>query len=300
MGQALGQQLSSANYKIHLLTRKAQQKIPYPCKVFSWPDVQTEIPPEAFPKNENYGVIHLLGEPVSQWPWSKHKKEKIYNSRFQGTKNLVETLKKQEPAPQFFLSASAIGIYSEKGNHPITEASPISNQNLFLQTVCKDWEEEALKISSVCRTLIFRLGIVMSYKKGFLYEQTQWLKRGLYPLVISRRPHWLSWIALEDLIRMMVWAVENKSAQGIYNAVSPHPILLKDFYRTLSQKIQSKSLPVPSPLFLMKWAGGEMTKNLLTSCKALPEKALSQGFVFQQSQIETALKVIRNTASTES
>ena len=124
MGQALGQQLSSANYKIHLLTRKAQQKIPYPCKVFSWPDVQTEIPPEAFPKNENYGVIHLLGEPVSQWPWSKHKKEKIYKLPIPRHKKSCGNIKETRASSSIFFICQRHWNLWRKGKSPNHRGQP--------------------------------------------------------------------------------------------------------------------------------------------------------------------------------
>ena len=166
VGQALGQKLSSKNYKIHLLNRKLQN-ISYPHKQFLWPDVTADLPQEAFPKEESYGVIHLAGESISQWPWTKKVKEKIRLSRVEGAKKLITIMKTLSHPPQFFLSASATGIYGDQGDQPLTETSPIPDQNLFLQKVCKDWEAEALKASSICRTLIFRFGVVMSVKKDF-------------------------------------------------------------------------------------------------------------------------------------
>lgn len=290
IGQALGQKLSSKNYKIHLLVRKPQNTISYPCKIFLWPDIKAELPQEAFPKEEVYGVVHLAGEPISKWPWTKSRKKKIYSSRVETGRKLVTVLKKCPHPPQFFLSASAVGIYAEQENQQVVETSPITDQNFFLQKVCKDWEKEAFEASSFCRTLVFRLGIVMSYKKGFLYEQTKWLKRGLLPLLIAQKPNWLSWISLEDLICMLLWAMENKEAKGIYNAVSPHAVSIKDFYKTLAKQKNYKTISLPFPLFLMKLMGGEMTKNLLASCKVFPEKALAQGFVFRKPKLEEALK----------
>ena len=287
VGQALGEKLSFKNYKIHLLCRKTETAFPYPCKKFSWPDVKLPPPQEAFSEKEDYGIIHLAGEPIAQWPWTKHKKEKIYSSRVEGTKKLVSSLKHLAHPPQFFISASAIGRYGDQGEKELTESSPVTDQNLFLQKVCKDWEEEALKASSLYRTLVFRLGIVISCKKGFLREQ---LRLPLIPLIINKRTNWLSWISLEDLSSMLLWAIENKQTKGIYNAVSPNPVSLKKFYRELAKQTKYKKLKIPTPLFLMKAAGGEMTKNLLASCRAFPEKALSEGFSFKQAELEGVLK----------
>ena len=166
-----------------------------------------------------------------------------------------------------------------------------------------------MEASPVSRTLIFRLGVVLSSKKGFLYEQNKWLKKGVCPLILGSQAHWLSWISMQDLIAMILWAIENKKAEGVYNAVSPNPVLLKEFYNILSQAhlknmagdkssqklissfvkaVSPKIIRLPVPLFLMKNIGGEMTRNLLASSKVFPEKALSQGFVFQQDTLEKA------------
>ena len=243
-----------------------------------------------FPLDEDYGLVHLAGEPIFSWPWTRAKKEKIRSSRVEGAKRLILTSKDMVRSPQFFLSASAVGIYGEQGDRQMTETSPFTfSQDLFLQKVCQGWEEETLKAKSLCRTLIFRLGLVMSYKKGFLYEQEKWLKRGFLPFVINFKPCWISWISLEDLSRMLLWAIENSKAEGIYNAVSPHSVSLKYFYQSLSQKSRRKSIKVPFPLFLVRKLGGEMVKNLLTSCKVSPEKALTQGFIFKHLKIEDVI-----------
>ena len=288
VGQALIKKLVEKNYVVHLLSRKSQPEDSHSYKTFLWPSVTAELPQAAFPKKTDYGIVYLAGEPVSQWPWTKQVKDKIYSSRVHGTCKLVRTLKKWNQPPQFFLSASAIGIYGEQGNRRLTEISPISKQNLFLQKVCKDWESQALEMTPVCRTLIFRLGTVMSYKKGFLRQQAN---LPLIPRVLSSKPNWLSWISLEDLSSMLLWAIENRQASGVYHAVSPHPVLLQDFYTTLARQIKIKNIcSVPSPLFLMKWAGGEMTKNLLASSRSFPEKALAQGFVFKKAKLAEVLK----------
>ena len=167
VGRALGQRLSSENYKIRLLARSKPKNIPYPCQLFLWPDFQSLPPAEAFPIKGDYGVIHLAGEPISQWPWTSHLKNKIYDSRVKGAQKLVQTLHKLSHPPSFFFSAGAVGIYGEQGEKRITENDSLPPPRLFLQKVCKNWEAEALKANEFCRTVVFRLGLVMAYEKGF-------------------------------------------------------------------------------------------------------------------------------------
>ena len=290
VGQALIKKLIREKHIVYNLTRKYRNPKSADYREFLWTE-DSEIPMEAFPKKENYGVINLAGEPVSVWPWTKKRKEKIYSSRVNRAQQLVSAFKNNPP--QFFISASAIGVYGEQKDQTITEESAQPRQNFFLQKVCLDWEQAVLKANSISRAVIFRFGIVLSYKKGFLYEQNEWIKKGCLPFVVSLREHWLSWISIEDLTSLILWAVRNENASGIYNAVSPKPVTLKQFYFSLKKQRRAKWIPliqIPAPLFLLKKIGGEIFQNLLMNSKVLPVKALSEGFVFKQGDLETALK----------
>ncbi|MCY4512874.1 MAG: NAD-dependent epimerase/dehydratase family protein, partial [Bdellovibrionales bacterium] len=147
IGKALGQRLTEAGHQVHLLTRrpeKAKNKIPWPCEVFQWNALSNSLPKEAVPEQkEKWGVINLAGESIFHWPWRKSVKKTIYQSRITGTKNLVQSLSQLSHPPDFFINASAIGIYGETEITAEKESPPDSP--LFLQTVCKDWEKETLK-----------------------------------------------------------------------------------------------------------------------------------------------------------
>ena len=289
VGQALIKKLLEEKHTVYNITRKSKPSVAY--KEIVWPEYSAEFPLEALPKKDSYGVINLAGEPVSSWPWTKKKKEKIYSSRVNRAQQLVSALEKQPP--QFFISASAVGIYGEQGGQTITEENSLPSQDFFLQKVCLDWEESALRASSVCRTVIFRLGVVLSYEKGFLYEQSKWIKKGILPSIFSLKEHWLSWISIEDLTSLILWFVKNSQAKGVYNAVSPQPVKLNRFYFVLKQENKPIKFPfisLPCPLFVLKAMGGEMFKNLLMSSRVIPGKALSEGFIFKQAELQKALK----------
>ena len=290
LGQALIKKLLSENHKVYNISRKSKTPITG-YKEFVWSEDAKNFPLTALPEKESYGFINLAGEPVSNWPWTKKQKEKIYSSRVYRTQQLISALEKRPP--QFFISASAIGIYGEQGGQVITEENSPAFQDFFLQKVCLDWEKSALMASSLCRTVIFRLGVVLSYEKGFLYEQSKWIKKGILPSIFSLKEHWFSWISIEDLTELILWFVKNKHAKGVYNAVSPKPVSLNRFYFVLKQENKSIPFPLillPCPLFVLKTIGGEMFKNLLMSSRVVPKKALSEGFTFKQTELEKALK----------
>ena len=290
VGQALIKKLLEEKHTVYNISRKSRSSAAN-YKEFVWPEGSAEFPLEALPKQEDYGVINLAGEPVSSWPWTKKKKEKIYSSRVHRAQQLVSVLEKQPP--QFFISSSAVGIYGEQGGQVITEENSLPIQDFFLQKVCLDWEESALRASSMCRTVIFRLGVVLSYEKGFLYEQSKWIKKGLLPFIFSLKEHWLSWISIEDLTSLILWFIKNSQAKGVYNAVSPEPVPLNRFYFVLKQENKPAKvpfIPLPCPLFVLKAIGGEMFKNLLMNSRVVPGKALSEGFTFKQVGLQKALK----------
>ena len=293
IGQAIAQVLSSEGYSIHLIARKAEKKMPFPCKTFLWPCVNDPFPMEAIPKKTPYLLIHLLGEPIAQWPWTKQLKKRILSSRVLGTKKIVESLLKAENPPQFFLSAGATAYYGNREGETVTEDSCIyEDQNLFLQRVCKEWEAEALKIQTLCRAVVLRFGMVLSPKGAFLKKQSPFLRRSFLPSIRSKKPIWLSWIALEDAQALLKWALQNKQASGIYNAAAPEPIEINDFYSLLSKKFKSRLIPFP--FWFVRLLGGELIKNLFCSLKVIPQKALKEGFIFKYSQFSDYLERSEN------
>ena len=309
---------------------------------------QPPPPMEAFPqKKEDWGVIHLAGENIFRLPWTKTLKKNLYRSRVTGTKNLVQTLSRLSFPPDFFVSASAVGIYGD--NNPKDEknrptpfkqndetadrlkgadrpGSPVSRPSLFskdtpsfdpaypkqnnkpqtenekskafrergtaelfLQKICRDWEKEAGRAGDFSRTVIFRLGYVLSLKGGFLKAQLSFINRKIYGFLKTKNPFWISWIHEEDVTGLFLWAAGSNNVKGIYNAVSPAPVTLKDFSLKLCRRLKFKPFLPPVPLSFLKFFGGEAAKNLFISYKVFPKRAENQGYVFQHPEIKSAL-----------
>lgn len=210
IGKALAHKLIEQGHTIHILTRNIDKKITYPCKVFLWADAYTPPDPKAFPLDSDFAIIHLAGESISSWPWTKNKKKKIYDSRIAGTKTLRKAVLDLKKQAQFFISANAVGIYGEQKEGPIAADKEIKLQDLFLQKVCKDWQNEALKFQEHCPTIILRLGLVLSQHSGFLKQQLL-LSRFLVPWVLSKKLVSMSWIHIEDLSSLVAWLVTRES-----------------------------------------------------------------------------------------
>ena len=294
IGQALGKKLSQSGYTLHVLTRSPQKKMSYPCKTFLWNSSETP-PIEAFPNSgEDWGVIHLAGESISFWPWTPNRKKRIYESRILGTRNLIHSLKELSSSPNFFISASALGIYGTQKGGIVTESSPsLKSSSLFLEKVCKDWERETSTLnSSSCRTIILRFGMVLSSLGGGFLPYLYSAQKRIY--MWSLKPLWINWIHIQDVVEICLWAIKQKSCRGIYNVTSPTSVTLNEFSKNLFQTLGVKAL-IPLPIFLLKWFGGEMAKNLLANVKVHPERLNKENYSFQYPTLKEALKDLLRT-----
>ena len=297
IGTALVQKLRAGGHRVNLLVRspkKVRKEISRNCGIFLWNALSGPPPKEAFPKTkEPWGAVHLSGENVFRWPWTKAVKKNLYQSRVTGTKNLVQTLSRLPFPPDFFISASAVGIYGT--NESAEESSALEEKGsgkLFLQKICRDWEKEALQAGAFSRTTVFRLGYVLSARGGFLKKQLSLINRKIYGFLKTDRPFWISWIHEEDVTELFLWAVRQSAVKGIYNAVSPAPVTLKDFSTELCRRLNFKPLAPPVPLSFLKFLGGEAAKNLFISYKVFPKRAESQGYVFRHPEIKEALSAL--------
>lgn len=233
------------------------------------------------------GVIHLAGEPLSFSRWSSSKKKKIYESRAVGTKFLADLLAEAQNPPKFFISASAVGFYGNRGEEVLTEESSAGNS--FLSTVCKAWEEAARALEEKgIRVASLRFGMVLGPNGGALEKMLPIYRLGLGGSLGSGR-QWLSWIHLEDLVRAVAHVIEQDSLKGPINFVSNQPIRQGDFAKTLAELIARPHF-FKVPACLLKAVLGTMGKDLLlASAHVKCSKLLASNFSFKYSDLRSAL-----------
>lgn len=228
-------------------------------------------------------VIHLAGEPLSFSRWGKKKKEKIYKSRVEGTQLLVEMLTSLEFPPKVFISASAIGVYGNRGEEQLDESSPIGTG--FLSNVCRDWESASAPLKKRgIRTIQTRFGVVLEKKGGALAKLIPFYRWGLGASLGTGRG-WMSWIALDDLMHAMEFVIHS-NIQGPVNFVSPHALRQEVFSRYLAKSLHRPHL-FKIPAFILRLLLGETADEmLLASTHAIPSKLLQSGFVFMYPKIQ--------------
>jgi TIGR01777 family protein len=235
-------------------------------------------------------VVHLAGDNVASEKWSAEKKRKIRESREIGTRVLVEALGETENPPKIFVSASAIGFYGDRRDEVLTEESPKGEG--FFPEVCDAWEKEARKAEAFgARVVNPRIGIVLAKDEGALAKMLLPFKLGVGGVIGSGK-QWMSWIGIEDLIRIFVFALENENLRGVYNATAPNPVTNEEFTKTLGRVLRRPTV-LPLPEFAVKLLFGEMGETLLLEgCRVLPERLMKAGFEFKHADLETSLRAV--------
>lgn len=233
-------------------------------------------------------VVHLAGDNVASENWSEEKKRKIRESRTIGTKVLIDALRKCENPPKTLISASAIGFYGDRKDEILTEDS--AKGVGFFPEVCEEWEQEAQKATEFgVRVINPRIGIVLSKNGGALEKMLTPFKFGIGGVVGSGKQY-MSWIALDDLIKIIHFAIENDNLNGAVNATAPNPVTNEVFTKTFG-KVLNRPTFIPVPEFGIKLLFGEMGERLLLEgCRVIPKRLQDFGFEFEFTNLEAALK----------
>ncbi len=284
IGSRLTQLLRQAGYEVSYLSRHKSDITGV--KVYLWDIEKGYVATEAI-QDADY-IVHLAGAGVADERWTDRRKKEITDSRTQTGQLLAEKLQKFPHQVKAFLSASAIGIYgADRGDELLTENSPSGTD--FLATVTKAWETSVEPIAAAgIRTVKFRIGIVLSEKGGALAKLVQPIRVGAgAPLGSGRQ--WMSWIHIDDLCRLIIYAMENENMQGVYNAVAPHPATNRELTHKAAEVLQKPLLLPNVPGFALRLAIGNMADVVLGSAKVSDEKVRGIGFDFQFPQLTPAL-----------
>ena len=158
-------------------------------------------------------------------------------------------------------------------------------------TACKEWEESIDPVLSLGKRLVkFRTGIVLSNEGGALVEFKRPMRFGVATILATGKQI-VSWIHIEDLVRLYVYAIENNELNGVYNAVAPYPVTNRNLVLELARKLRGKFfVPVFVPSFILKFVLGELSIEVLKSASVSSEKIKSTGFTFLYPSIRSAIQ----------
>jgi len=252
----------------------------------SW-DPSRPIPPESVSGFD--AVIHLAGETIAE-RWTARKKQAIRDSRVVGTRNIAEALAQAAKRPALLLAASAVGFYGDRGDEVLNEES-LGGQG-FLAEVCRDWESATQPaVQAGVRTVMTRFGIVLSPSGGALAKMLPPFRLGLGGRVGSGR-QWWSWVALDDVIGAIEYAMKTSTLAGPLNVVSPNPVTNREFTTSLASALSRPAL-FPMPAFAARAALGQMADELLLASQRVePAKLRASGYRFRRPDLDMALAAI--------
>lgn len=232
-------------------------------------------------------VVHLAGATIAK-RWTASRRREIRASRVDATRALVESLSLLGRAPRVLVSASAVGVYGDRGDQVLTEASAPGDG--FLAELACDWEAEAERAGALgTRVVCLRFGIVLGSGGGVLAKLVPLFRLGLGGAPGSGR-QWWSWLSIEDALRMVRRSLDDETVSGALNAVAPQPVTARDFARTLG-RVLSRPWFAPAPAPLLRLMFGRMADEvLLASQRVQPTRLMELGFEFRHPGLEAALR----------
>lgn len=286
VGSALTKFLESKGHTVAVLSRRESVK---GVKSYRWDYKSDFIEEDAIEFADI--IIHLAGESVAGGRWTDKRKESILNSRIKSSQLLYNAVKQSSKKPELFISASAVGYYGHDNNDELCyETSRPGND--FLAKVVVKWEEETKKFRDLgVRTNMLRIGIVLGENGGALSEMIKPVKLGIGSPLGSGKQN-MPWIALEDLVRMFNFIIENENLNSVFNAVAPEVINNKEFMRQLARSLKKPFFMPAVPSFVFRILYGEMADILLYGKRVDSQKIISEGFEFEYEKLNKYLSEI--------
>jgi uncharacterized protein (TIGR01777 family) len=242
-------------------------------------------------------VVNLAGAPIFGRPWTDARKVALARSRIDTTRALVDWIADHAAKPRVLISASAVGWYgADRGDRMLTESAGAGGD--FPAMICGAWEKEAQRaerwVARVCR---LRIGLVLGRDGGMLQPMARAFRFGLGGQFGSGQ-QWMSWIHLEDLLALIVRAIDDPTFTGVLNAVAPHPVTNATFTRALAAAVLRPAI-LHAPAFALRLMLGEMATLLVDGQRVLPERADQLGFQFRYRRLPAALAEIIGRKSDE-
>jgi hypothetical protein len=282
VGQALAQSLTQQGTDWRQLVRRPSSS---PHQI---PWNPTSSIGQATDLNDFSVVVHLSGANVAGRRWTPAYKQEMRASRVASTHALASALAGLDRKPHTLLCASAVGIYGDRGEELLTEASEPGTG--YFPNLCSEWESAAAPaLQAGIRVVHLRFGVILDPGSGALGKMLPPFLLGLGAQIGNGR-QWFPWITLHDVVRAIEFAAQTPTLNGPVNTVAPNPVTNAEFTRQLAYAIHRPALFV-APAFVMRLAFGEMAKEgLLASTRVMPEKLLQAGFQFDHPTLKAAFK----------
>jgi len=231
--------------------------------------------------------VNLAGAPILASWWTRRRRARLLASRLDVTTGLVDLAARLARAPRVFVSASAIGFYGVRGDELIDERDP--GQEVFQARMCREWEAAAGAAETLgTRVVQLRFGLVLGRDGGALPRLALPVRLGLGS-VLGSGSQWVSWIHIEDAVRLILYTLESPALCGPVNAVAPEPVGHRDFQSGLGGALR-RPVWLAIPARVLRLLLGEMAQLLVDGQRVLPARATAAGFRFRFPDLPAALR----------
>ncbi len=285
IGQAMCKDLLAKGHHVVVLTRSKQKVFDVfqdrVAAIESLVDIPATQQPEV--------IINLAGQNLASKRWTKSLKKEFVSSRVDVTSQVINYIQQCQNKPKVLISGSAVGFYGAQGDNILTEQSAAHSE--YQSVLCQQWEEKAFEgTKEGVRVCTIRTGIVLGAGGGALRSMLPPFRFGMGAYLGSGK-QWMSWIHIEDWVRIANFIVETESIQGPINGTSPNPVTNKYFSKALGKAIHRPVLFF-SPRWVIKCLVGEMAHLLLTGQRVVPRALEEADFEFKYPELEQAFKEV--------
>ncbi|BAN97082.1 hypothetical protein E05_23160 [Plautia stali symbiont] len=283
IGRHLIPRLLQLGHQVNVVTRDvaaAREKLD--ARVMLWSGINQQ--PDL---NAIDGVINLAGEQIADKRWTEQQKQRLCESRWQITEQIVSLIHASSNPPRLLISGSATGFYGGTGDVVVTEDDPGHEE--FTHTLCARWEQLALKAQSErTRVCLLRTGVVLAREGGALSKMKLPFKLGVGGPIGSGKQY-LPWIHVDDLVNAILWLIDNDQLQGPFNMVAPYAVRNEQFAATLGQVMHRPAF-MRIPASAIKLMMGESAVLVLGGQHVLPKRLEESGFGFRWYDLQEAVQ----------
>lgn len=286
IGRALCAELLRGGHSLQVLSRQPDSV----AMRLSLPGVSAIADLASLPADTRIdAVINLAGEPIADARWTASRRRLLEQSRIGVTRAIDALLSRLAVPPAVMISGSAIGYYGDCGEREVDEDAPAGRD--YAAQLCADWEQAAAPVAARgTRVCLLRTGVVLHPDGGALARMLPVFRLGLGGRIGDGR-QWMSWIHRDDVVALVLQALQDERYRGPCNATAPHPVRNGEFTRALAAAVRRPAV-MPVPALALKLALGEASSLLLGSQRVLPGKAMACGFSFRYPTLASALAAL--------
>jgi len=276
IGGAVARALRGAGHDVTIVSRQPGY---VPAKAISWDGVRAAM-------HETDAVVNLAGEGVAGGRWTAARRHEIVASRVDATRAIVAAMAESPARPKVLVNASATGFYGAHGDEVLDETAPAGEG--FLADVCRAWEAEAFRAQELdVRVVALRIGIVLGPNGGALAKMLTPFRAAVGGRIGSGK-QWMSWIHRNDVVGLVLAALDGAAYAGPVNATAPTPVRNRDFTAALAAAVHRPAV-IPVPGLALRLALGAMAEMLLTGQRVVPAVATEAGYAFTYPELGPAI-----------